>query len=134
MATGGDIIEITYNHPVIGSGVFYPKSSEDSTFDTGGFRSNDDDKSIDGAGNMIDQITRGRWSFAGTISWDANVAQELEQLVALCTSPVLGTYTFTSINGTVYQGLGKPVGDIKGNGNTAQASVKFAGSGQMQQI
>jgi hypothetical protein len=53
MATGGDIIEITFNHPSIGSGTLFPKAGEDSTYNTGGFRSADDDNMIDGAGNMI---------------------------------------------------------------------------------
>ena len=134
MATGGDIVEITYSHPTIGSGVLYPKSAEDSTFDTGGFRSEDDANMIDGGGNMIDKMNRVRWEFDGTISWDANVAEELEQLVALSSSPVLAMWTFASINGTVYQGKGKPVGDLKGNGNTAQVAIKISGGGALIQI
>ena len=42
-ATGGDILEITFNHPTLGSGTIYPKSGEDSTLITGGFRSEDED-------------------------------------------------------------------------------------------
>jgi hypothetical protein len=77
MATGGDIIEITFNHPSIGSGTLFPKAGEDSTYNTGGFRSADDDNMIDGAGNMIDKINRTRWSFEALLSWDANIAQDL---------------------------------------------------------
>jgi hypothetical protein len=37
-AVGGDILEVTYAHETLGSGTFFPKSGEDSTFDLGGFR------------------------------------------------------------------------------------------------
>jgi hypothetical protein len=42
MAVHGDILEVTYNHPTLGSGVFYPKANEGNKFDPGGFRNNDD--------------------------------------------------------------------------------------------
>ena len=64
MAVGGDITEITYNHPTIGSGVFYPKAAEDNTFDTGGLRSDDDANMIDGAGNMIDKMNNFTFIYA----------------------------------------------------------------------
>ena len=32
---GGDIVELTFNHPTLGSGIIFPKSAEDSTFDLG---------------------------------------------------------------------------------------------------
>ncbi len=134
MAVGGDIIEITYNHPTIGSGVFFPKAAEDNTFDLGGFRSNDDANMIDGAGNMIDQMNRTRWSFEGSISWDMNNAEDLERLVELASSPVLADWTFSHINGSIYAGKGKPVGDLKGNGNTANTPIKIAGSGKLNKI
>lgn len=134
MAVGGDILEITYNHPTIGSGVLFPKAAEDNTFDTGGFRSSDDANMIDGAGNMIDQMNRVRWMFEGAISWDMNNAEELEQLVALASSPVPADWTFTHINGTIYAGKGKPVGDYKGNGNTAQVPLKISGGSILKQI
>ncbi len=134
MAVGGDITEITFNHPTIGSGVFYPKAAEDNTFNVGGFRSADDQNMIDGAGNMIDKMNRERWSFEGSISWDMNVAAEIEKLVALASSPVQADWTFTHINGIIYAGKGKPVGDIKGNGNNANIPIKISGGSILKQI
>jgi hypothetical protein len=133
MATGGDIIEITFNHPSIGSGTLFPKAGEDSTYNTGGFRSADDDNMIDGAGNMIDKMNRTRWSFEALLSWDANIAQDLEKVVLLASDPVLADWTFTNINGTIYKGKGKPVGDVKGNGNASTFQLKVAGSGVLKQ-
>ncbi len=134
MAVGGDITEITFNHPTVGSGVFYPKAAEDNTFNPGGFRSADDENMIDGAGNMIDKMNRSRWSFEGSISWDMNNAEEIEKLIALASSPVQADWTFTHINGIIYAGKGKPVGDIKGNGNTANIPIKIAGGSILKQI
>lgn len=127
MPTGGDILEITYNHATLGTGVIFPKSNEDSTLNLGGFRSEDDENMIDGGANMIDKINRTRWSAEFTVAWDMSKDLTLEKLVALAGSPVLATWTITHINGSVYVGTGKPVGDIAGNGNNATLPLKIAG-------
>ncbi len=76
-AVGGDI-KVTYNHPVLGSGSFYRKAGEDSTYDLGGLRINDEANGIDGAGNAIVQMNRARWSFEITISHDMNDREEAQ--------------------------------------------------------
>lgn len=134
MPVGGDIIEITYNHPTLGSGTLFPKAAEDSTFDLGGFRSNDDANMVDGAGNAIDQMNRVRWSVESTIAWDMNTALTLEKLVALSSSPVPASWTFSHVNGSVYGGKGKPVGDLQGNGNAATFTLKLSGGGVLKKI
>jgi len=133
-AVGGDVFEITFNHPTLGSGTLFAKAGEDTTFDPGGFRSNDDANMIAGDGTMIDQMNRNRWSFEGTIAWDMNEALELQQMVALAGSPVLSDWTITHVNGSVYGGQGKPVGDLQGNGNAATFTLKIAGSGTLKKI
>lgn len=132
MPSGGDIIEITYNHPSIGTGVFYPKSSEDSTYDTGGFRTGDDANMIQGDGQAIYQMNRKRWEFMVKCGWDMLTANELEILSDLSGSQEEGVYTFTSVNGVVYKGKGKIVGDIQGNGNTSTVDLKASGGGILQ--
>lgn len=134
MATGGDIIEITYNHPTIGSGTIFAKSNEDSTFNLGGFRSNDDNNMIDGAGNMIDQINRTRWSLETTVSWDMNEREELQKVNDMAGSPEQADWTFSHVNGTVHSGKGKPVGDLEGNGNAATFTLKISGGGVLRKI
>lgn len=134
MAVGGDIIEITYNHPTLGSGTVYPKAAEDSTFDLGGYRSADDANMVSGNGEMIDQLNQVRWSFEGTVAWDMNTRGDLEKLTALNASPELSDWTFTHINGTVYGGKGKPVGDMQGNGNAATFTLKVSGGGGLKKI
>ena len=134
MFTCGDILEISYKHPTLGGGTWFPKSSEDGTIDPGGNRSNDDENMVTSDGQMIDQINRKRWSFEGVVAWDMAVQDELEQARKLTASPVLADWTVTHINGVVFGGKGKPVGDIKGNTNTAQMSIKIAGGGQLIKI
>lgn len=134
MAVGGDIIEITFNHPTIGTGVFFPKSGEDSKYDTGGFRSDDDASGIDGGGNMIDKMNRVRPSFEVVISNDQNTKQDLEKLVQLASSPVPASWTFSIVNGTVYGMKGKPVGDIQGEINNATVPLKVSGGGVAKKI
>ncbi len=132
-AVGGDIIEVTYNHPNLGSGIMFPKAGEDSTFDPGGFVENDDAQMVDGGGNMISQKTRKRWSFEGTIANDFS-DKTIEKIQALANSPVAAEWTFSHINGTVYGGTGMPVGDIAVNGNAATFTLKVSGGGIMKQI
>lgn len=130
--TGGDIIEITYNHPDLGSGVIYPKSAEDSTYNLGGFRSQDDKNMVDGSGEAIDTMNRERWSFESTVAWDMNLREDLEKLSALAASPTPATWTITHINGVVHAGKGKPVGDLSGNGNKATFPLKVSGGGVLK--
>jgi hypothetical protein len=131
---GGDITEITYNHPTLGSGTWLPKAGEDSTFDPGGFRGDDDANNVDGAGRNIKKLNRVKWSFEGVVSWDANSKNELDMAKKLAGSPEDADWTITSINGTVWGGKGSPVGDIQGNGNAATMSIKLAGGGEMKKI
>jgi hypothetical protein len=132
---GGDIFEITYNHPTLGSGRFLPKANEDSTFDKGGFRSTDDANMIDGNGNVMKQINRVRWSVEATIAWNQSENPDaLDNLRALAASPVDADWTFSHISGIAYGGKGSPVGDIQGNGNAGTISIKIAGGGVLEAI
>ena len=135
MATyGGDIIEITVNNPNVGSIILFPKSSEDSTYDNGGFRTNDDANMIDGSGAAIYQKNRTRPSFMVKIRWDMINAQELEFLSAITSDTSESTWTFTNTNGVIYKLTGTQVGDLTGNGNDSTIDLKVAGSGTMQII
>jgi len=131
----GDILEITYNHPTIGSGTLYCKANEDSQVDLGGYRSEDDDSMTTSDGQMIDKINAKRWSYeAPPIAWDMTETDELGKLVQLSASPIPADWTITSISGAIWGGKGKPVGDLKGSTNTGQIPLKLAGGGQLKQI
>lgn len=134
MSVGGDILEIKWQHPTLGSGVFLPKSGEDSTFDTGGFRSNDDANMIDGGGNMMDQMNRVRWSTEMTVAWSQTENNELVIATQLAGSPVQATYTITHISGSVWSGKGKPVGDLQGNANQGSFTLKLSGGNLLRKI
>jgi hypothetical protein len=134
MPVGGDITEIRYNHPSLGSGVWFPKAGEDSTFDNGGLRGNDDSNMIDGGGRAIRQLNRVRWSVEATISWDMNTASELESARKLAAHPVEAEWSISHVNGSVWKGIGAPVGDIQGNGNASTFSVKISGGGELKKI
>ncbi len=133
-AVGGDLKEITYNHPTLGSGTFYPKASEDSTFDPGGYRTSDDANNRDGSGNRIRIMNGVNWSVEATISHDMNNRMEGEKLAALQADPQDADWTFTHINGTVWGGKGSPVGDLQYNTNAGTIDVKFSGGGELKKI
>lgn len=132
MPTGGDIVEITYNHATVGSGVIFPKAAEDNTFDLGGFRSGDDMNMVDGGGNMLDQMNRARWAVEVVVSNDMNSREEIEKMNELAASPLPATWTFSHINGTVYTGNGKPVGDLSNNVNQSTFTLKVSGGGKLK--
>ena len=134
MAVGGDIIEIQYNHATLGTATIFAKADSDSNFDLGGYRSDDDAGGITGSGEMIDKITNKRWSFDVEVAWDMNTRTDLEKINALAASPVQADWTFSHINGAVYKGKGKPVGDYAGNGNAATFTLKVSGGGKLEKI
>lgn len=127
MAVGGDITEVTYNHPTLGSGILFPKAAEDNTYDVGGIRTADDANMVDGAGNAIWQKNRVMGFFEVVVANDQNTRQDAETMALLAADPVEADWTFTHINGTVYGGKGKPVGDIQPNTNAATFTLKVAG-------
>lgn len=131
---GGDILEVTCNHPTEGSLTFATKSNESYTLDPGGFRSNDDANMITGNGVFVDQVNRVRWSFEGALMVDFGSGNELEKLTAMSESSDLGTWTISMISGDVFTGKGKPVGDIQADSNTAQMTVKLAGGGRLVKL
>ncbi len=127
MAVGGDILEISFNHPTIGSGLLKPKAGEDNTYDVGGIRTGDDANMIDGGGTPILQKNRVRGFFEVVVSNDQNEQEELDKMALLAADPVEAEWTFTIINGTVWGGKGTPVGDLQGNINQSTFTLKVAG-------
>lgn len=125
----GDLLEVAVDHPELGSRVFEPKSGEDFSPMTGGFKSNDDDGNITSTGNRIDQLNRYPWSAEVTIG--ANPG-DLDFLQALTENPLEGNWTFTHISGDVRVGSGKPVGDVQENKQAGTIGFKVAGSGRLE--
>lgn len=118
---GGDTIEAKVTHPAVGTFTFLFKSDEDCTVDLGGFKSDDDEMGITGSGAFIDKMNRKRASIEfPPVSWEQVGANELDVLQILQDSPILGDWTVANVSGQIYAGKGKPVGDLKGNANTAQ--------------
>lgn len=132
--TAGDITELTYNHPTEGTGVLFVKSDEESELDPGGYRSADEEKSIDSGGNMIDVMTLSRWSATFVVAGDLTTREDLEKLVALASNPVLAVWTITHISGAIYRATGKPVGDVKQALKAGTVQLKVAGGGKAEKV
>jgi hypothetical protein len=132
--SGGDILEITCNHPTLGNFNFATKSNESYTIDPGGKRSNDDANGVTGNGVFIDQINQVRWSIEGPLLVDFLSGNEIDNLPLLVESPELATWTVSHISGVTWRGRGKFVGDIQVDTNTAQLPAKIAGGGKMEKL
>lgn len=133
-AIGGDITEITANHPTLGSAVFYCKAGENSVFDIGGVSTEEDAQGVDGSGNPIYTLTRKRWNVEQTVAWDMNDLKTLQLLQSYQESVEETDWTFTHINGSVFSGTGKPVGDLVGDGKAATIALKLQGGKKLVQI
>lgn len=132
--TGADLIEITCNHPTLGSFNFEAKAAESYTLDPGGIRSNDDANMITGNGIFIDQLSRVRWSFEGPLMADFKSNLEMENIPELAASSELGTWTFSHLSGAIWRGKGKFVGDIQIDTLTSQLTAKLSGGGKLEKL
>lgn len=129
---GGDITEVVCKHPSLGDFRFQTKSNESYTMDKGGYRNNDDSNQITGGGQAIYQKNRVRWSFEGPILEDlTNNEKSLEELAE---SSEEGTWIFTHINGSIWQGKGTVVGDLQTDTNNVQKAMKIAGGGKLEPV
>lgn len=131
MPTSGDLLRITVNHSELGDRTFEPKSGEDFTFMSGGYKSNDDDGNIGVAGTRIDQLNRFPWSAEVTILTNTG---DHDFLQSLSENPLEGRWTYEHISGLVRTGSGKPVGDVSSNEQAGTIALKCAGSGRLEPI
>jgi hypothetical protein len=131
---GGDILEVSFTHPTLGSGTFRTKSDEDGEYDKGGFRSADEDKGVASDGTMIDTMSRNRWSVSCVIASDLVTNEDLEKLTQLAANPVPAVWTFQHVSLAVYRGSGKPVGDIKHQTKAATVQLKLSGGGELKKV
>lgn len=134
MAVHGDIREITFNHPEIGSGFLSPKAGEDNTFDIGGFRNNDDESQITTGGDLMLSKSRVRGFFEIVVEDDASQREDLEKMVELSESSELAEFTVTLTDGTVYGAKGTPVGELQKSILTGVFTIKVAANGKWQKI
>lgn len=113
LAIGGDISEISFSNPEVGTGFFYPMSGEEHSLDKGGFRS-EDNKAIDGSGRLIQSMKRA----VGTLEVVASNSTETgdyDNACAIAASTAETTWTIAMLNGDVWKGTGVIQGDIKLN-------------------
>lgn len=131
MPVAGDLLQVNVKHPELGSRNFEAKSGEDFTFQTGGFKSNDDDGNIGVSGSRIDQLNRYPWSAETTLVLRSG---DHDFLQAISENTLEGTWTFEHISGDVRRGSGKPVGDIASNSQAGTIALKCSGSGKLDTV
>ncbi len=59
---------------------------------------------------------------------------ELQKLADMAKDPQEADWTITSVNGSVWQGKGAPVGDLQGNGNQSTFTLKVSGGLELKKI
>lgn len=132
---GGDIREVTYNHPTLGSGTVYCKAAEDSTINRGGYMKNDDAQGVSGDGQVIYSMNRKRWRIeVGPVLWDMTERDELDRLQQIQNHPTEADWTISNVNGSVFGGTGTPVGDLTATTNNPFITLILAGGGTLDKI
>jgi hypothetical protein len=132
---GGDTLEITYNHPTIGSGALKVKADEDATMQRGGFRTADDEALITADGEMIVTKTRKPWKYtSGPIAWNITEKDEQDKLAKLAESSVAAVWTIQHISGAIFKGTGYPVGEQEGSLKGATVGLVLQGGGKLEKI
>lgn len=135
MSVAGDILEITFSHPVAGSFSLFCKSNESGTLEKGGFRKNDDDNSRTADGRLINQMNNRNATFeTPPIDWDMTGQDAQAKLEVLSESPILSDITINSISGKIWGGKGTPVGDIAGDTNTGLVTLKLAFENKLKSL
>lgn len=127
MAVHGDITEVRYNHPTLGSGIFFPKANEGNVFDPGGLRNNDDTSMVAGNGSVMFQKNRIAGSFTVLIENDSVSRKDYAKVQALQASSASADYTITHVNGSVWKVTGQPVGAIEVDVNAGTFTLKVVG-------
>lgn len=124
--THGDILEITYNHPEIGSGRFRPKSGEGNTYKLGGFQNNDDANAIGSEGTLIMQKNRVTGMLEAVVINTTAEGEESDAdiLQQLMNSPIPADWTFTTQADAVFAGNGHAVGEVAPDLNAGTFSMK----------
>ena len=136
MSVGGDIQEVTYNHPTIGNGAFYCKADEDTEADLGGYKNDDDTAGISGNGIVVLKKNRSRWEHSlGSVLWEELPVDAFERMQELSNSTVPAVWTIATVDGKIYKGTGWPVGEFKGNRNTGLITgAKLQGGGVLESV
>lgn len=136
MPSGGDLREITWNNPDVGSGRFFTKAGETHSLDLGMMKTDDSADNIDTGGNFINIKTVKPWSYEAVIALDQNNPNrmELETAQALSNSFNPTDFTFSMFDGSVYVMSGSVVGDIVADRSKSTMPFKVMGGGFAQQV
>jgi hypothetical protein len=131
---GGDTLEVNITHPVEGLVTFQAKAAEDTTYDLGGVRVADEDNGVTGSGTMISSLNRKRWKVPVLIAADMNTDLDVEKVNRIAASTLESTMTISNLNGSIYKGTGRVVGEIVLNTNKSTCPITLSGGGKLTKI
>jgi hypothetical protein len=131
MSASGDTLEITIEHPDVGSRNFSTKADQDVIKDIGGYTA---ELQMNGNGTGHKKMSAKPWELSGIESETDDIAGDQEFLQAVQDSPDLATITWQHILGTVYSGQGTLTGDLKHNTNAGYTGLSIMGPGKFKKI
>jgi hypothetical protein len=128
---GGDVKQISIDHPELGSRLLTPQSGEDFTIIKGGYQNADTETNVSATGKRIYQKNWIPWSVSGKIVLESG---DHDYLQDMATNPKEAVIGFLYMNGQIRVGKGSVVGGIDGETQTHTMTVKFSGSGKLELI
>jgi hypothetical protein len=129
----GDVKEISIEHPTLGNFFYKVKKDDEWTIKVGGRMTTDDDTGITGDGIPIWNIQNNLWSIEGNVVWDKIVRDELTELTDLSGDVADGQITIAFLDGSIWGGKGRPVGETSGT-NKGDIAAKMAGGGRLVKL
>lgn len=122
---GGDLLEISVQHPTAGSKIIYGVAGETTTIKLGGVE-NEDNGAVDGGQNLIVSKRLVPGHIQGPFANDNRSAlAEFEFIQNVAASPEEAVFTFRYIDNEVYSGSGTPVGEITLDAKAATFTMKI---------
>lgn len=127
----GDTLELTVQHPTVGSLALAVKAEEDVNVDKGGYSST---TVMNGNGTGHQQKTAKPWRITGLMLESEPGDGVLEFVQAVQDAPEAAVFTWQHINGTIYKGSGNFEGDLQMNANTGYIPCEISGPGRLKEL
>lgn len=127
----GDTLELTINHPTVGSKTFNCKGGEDVQIDFGGYTA---ERMVNGNATGHKSLSAKPWKIEG-LSLEAMIGDGYQEFLQdVSNDPVDATITYSHINGSVYVGTGSVEADLKGSAKDGYIPCVFSGNGKLEKI
>lgn len=132
---GCELLKTEISNSVVGKVTLFHKAKETAKIDKGGLMTEDKAEGVTSAGGAMYSLSHKRWSVEpSAVAWGKTGVDTLEKLNEFNNEITDSVFTFTLVDGTVYTGTGRIVGDTIADSLDASIPFKAAGGGKLSKI